>query len=267
MSTEHLLFLSPALFYALASLGFAALLARGDETLGRRAKLALGLGFAAQILLLVYRAFVSHFDSLGGIHQTLSIASLLLVLAFLSASARYPLSALGAFVAPLAFFFALGAGLTPEGTTLSPRMRSLLLPVHIGLNLLGVVAFALAFALSLAYVLQERQLRRKQLGGIFKRLPPLDVLDSLGLRLVAAGFPLLTLGIVTGTIFALRIDPQGLSPGQGFAILAWVVFAGVLLLRFAAGWRGRRAAIGTILGFLCALVVLLGYVLRAGGGG
>ena len=137
--------------------------------------------------------------------------------------------------------------------------RSLLVPA---------AAFALAFAAAVGYVLQERMLRRKKLGGIFQRLPALDVLDSLSLRLVLAGFPLLTLGIVTGTMWAVRMDPSAptFSAPQGFGLLAWLVFAAVLLLRVAAGWRGRRAAIGTMVGFFFAVAVLVGYVVRAGGG-
>ena len=49
-------------------------------------------------------------------------------------------------------------------------------------------------------------------------------------------------------------------------VVAWVLFAAVLLLRVAAGWRGRKAAIGTMLGFLCTMAVLIGYVLRGDAG-
>jgi ABC-type uncharacterized transport system permease subunit len=146
-------------------------------------------------------------------------------------------------------------------------VRSFLLPLHIAFNVLGIVAFALAFAAAVGYVIQERMLRRKKLGGVAQRLPALDVLDSLGLRLVLIGFPLLTLGIVTGTIWAVRIDTPFITTAQGFALLAWLVFATVLVLRVAVGWRGRRAAIGTIMGFFCAMAVLVGYVVRSGGGG
>jgi ABC-type transport system involved in cytochrome c biogenesis permease subunit len=56
------------------------------------------------------------------------------------------------------------------------------------------------------------------------------------------------------------------SPAQTLGLLTWVVFAAVLVLRIAAGWQGRRAALGTIMGFLCALAVLVGYVVQARNG-
>ena len=143
-------------------------------------------------------------------------------------------------------------------------VRSALLPVHVGVNILGIVAFALAFAVALAYLIQESLLRKKQLGGLFQRLPPLDVLDSLGFQLVTIGFPLLTVGIITGAVVAARLgEHPSFNVSRLTAMLAWLFFAGVLFLRVLAGWRGRRAAIGTMLGFACAVVVLVGYVLRA----
>jgi ABC-type uncharacterized transport system permease subunit len=142
-------------------------------------------------------------------------------------------------------------------------VRSFLLPFHILVNILGLAAFALAFAAAVAYVIQEQLLRKRQVGGVFQRLPALDVLDSWGFRLVTIGFPLFTLGVVTGSIWAARLgNVLAFSTGQGFALLAWVFFACVLLSRAAGGWRGRRAAIGTMLGFLCALAAIGGYVLR-----
>jgi ABC-type uncharacterized transport system permease subunit len=148
----------------------------------------------------------------------------------------------------------------PEG------VKSAILPLHISVNVLGIVAFALAFAAAVGYVIQEQLLRRKQVMGLFQRLPPLDELDALGLKLVTIGFPLFTLGVVSGTLWAAELGGMSLRTGQGFALLAWVFFGSVLLARAAAGWRGRRAAIGTMLGFLCAVAALGGYLLRDVGG-
>jgi len=90
------------------------------------------------------------------------------------------------------------------------------------------------------------------------------VLDQLAFRSVLTGFPLLTIGIVTGALFASRLGAMdgATSMAAVLSAISWVLFAGVLLLRVAAGWTGRRAAIGTILGFVSAVTVLLGYLLR-----
>lgn len=262
------LFVATAILYAISCGLFLVYLFRGHDSIGEWSMRTLAAAGALQVAYVLGDWMVLSNLPFRSIHGTLEVASLLVVVAFLLASIKYRIRVLGAFITPVALLFLLGAGLSTGVGRVPAEVRSVLLPVHIGLNVLGVVAFALAFAAAIGYVLQERMLRRKRLGGIFQRLPALDVLDSLGLRLVLIGFPLLTLGIVTGTIWAVRVDPQAptFTASQAFGLVAWLVFAGVLLLRVAAGWRGRRAAIGTMVGFLCAVAVLVGYVVRAGGG-
>ncbi len=202
------------------------------------------------------------------IHQALAAMSLIVVVVFLvTARSRDRLRVLGAFITPVTLLLFLGAALRRRDVPAVPEdVRSALLPVHVGANVVGLAAFAFAFAFALAYVIQERQLRQKKLGGLFQRLPALDVLDRLGLRAVLIGFPLLTVGVVTGTMWIVQ-GSFGLSATQGFGLLAWLLFAGVLLLRVAAGWRGRKAAIGTMLGFLSTVAVLVGYLARDSIGG
>jgi ABC-type transport system involved in cytochrome c biogenesis permease subunit len=80
---------------------------------------------------------------------------------------------------------------------------------------------------------------------------------------VAIGLPALTLGIVSGLFVGARSAPGLRGAWQQYVALGvWAVFAAVLVLRVVAGWRGRRAAIGTIIGFASALTVLGGYLLR-----
>ncbi len=258
-------FLSASALYAVAGALYLVFAARGAERVARWATRCLGVAVAAHV------AFVALDYATGGHHPTddirqmLATTSLLVAIGYLAALRRHRLAVLGAFITPVTLLLLLGAGFHRDVARVPEPVRSALLPVHIGVNILGVVAFALAFAVALAYVIQERLLRRKQLGGLFQRLPPLDELDSLGLRLVTIGFPLLTVGIVTGAVVAARlgVGEVGLTPSRLTAMLAWACFGAVLGLRALAGFRGRRAAIGTMLGFACAVLVLVGYVLRA----
>jgi hypothetical protein len=99
---------------------------------------------------------------------------------------------------------------------------------------------------------------------VLGRLPSLDALDAAEHRFLLIGFPLLTLGIVSGTAWAHKLTSgaSGELLRAAFAYLTWIVFAGVLLLRAVAGWRGRRAAVGTLLGFFFAVLVLVVYLVR-----
>ena len=265
------LFAVTAALYAASAGAYVLFLARGTEGGARWAARLLAGGVAAHVGFLAANWAVAGHLPTADIHQALAVMSLLVALAFLvAARSRQRLSVLGAFITPVTLLLFLGAAFRRGVGPVPEEVKGALLPVHVGVNVLGLAAFALAFAAGLAYVIQERQLRQKKLGGLMQRLPALDVLDSLGLRAVLIGFPLLTVGVVTGTIWAVRLHAAeggvGLSAAQGFGLLAWLLFAGVLLLRVAAGWRGRKAAIGTMLGFLCTLAVLLGYVMRGSAG-
>ncbi|MEM1413639.1 MAG: cytochrome c biogenesis protein CcsA [Myxococcota bacterium] len=262
-------FATTALLYGVACGLFFYVLARGHEGVGKRAFPVLIAGVLSHGVYVTFDAIGDETPPMADIHQTLTVLSLGIVLAFLVATWRKPgMAILGAFVTPVVLVFFLASGLGRSVGHVPAGVRSALLPIHIVVNILGIAAFALAFAASIAYVVQERLLKQKRLGGIFQRLPPLHVLDTFGLRATSVGVPLLTFSIISGVLIAVRSQPglARLGATQFFAIVAWLLFAGVLLLRVAAGWRGRRAAIGTILGFACAMAVLIGYVARAGGG-
>ncbi|UJR78476.1 cytochrome C assembly family protein [Sandaracinus amylolyticus] len=267
--TLTILFAITAVLYLLAGSLYLAFLARDGQQLARGGTAVLGVAVVSHLAFLTVDFVAAGNVPIADIHQALAVASLLVVLGYLATVRGKPrLLVLGAFITPVTLLLFLGAGFRRGVAVVGEGMRSAILPIHVVSNVLGLVGFALAFAAALAYVIQERQLRRKNLGGLYQRLPPLDVLDQLSFRLVVVGFLFFTGGVITGTFWAVRIDPSAPTIGatQTIGVLAWLLFAGVLLLRVAVGWRGRRAAIGTMLGFLCACAVLVGYVVRGDGG-
>lgn len=262
-SLLYVSFVTASVFYAAASLGYFLLIGYGSPVAERwAARLLLG-GAAFHVVFLACDS--TRHTQLGDVRQMLTVASFAIAGAHLIALRYGRLAVLGAFTTPIVLLMFLAAGLGHSVPDVPDEVRTALLPAHVLVNVLGVAAFTLAFAVATAYLIQERLLRRRQLGGLFTRLPPLDVLDSLGLKLLLVGFPLFTLGSVSGAFWAAKL-PVTLSPAQVIGLVAWAVFAMVLLLRVAAGWQGRRAAIGTLLGFACAVAVLIGYALRASTG-
>jgi ABC-type uncharacterized transport system permease subunit len=267
MTTAMPLFVLTVAAYVVSFTLFVLDLRRGGARVESWATRALTLSTALHFLYLVLDYALSGRTPLATLHQTLAVLSLLIAVSFLATMRRHRLPVLGAFITPVTLLLLLAAAFKSSAAEVPEGVRSVLLPFHIAVNVLGIAAFALAFAVAVAYVIQEQLLRKRQVGGVFQRLPSLDVLDSWGLRLVTIGFPLFTAGVVTGSIWAARLgNVLGFSTGQGFALLAWLFFASVLFSRAAGGWRGRRAAIGTMLGFLCAMAAIGGYVLRDFGG-
>jgi ABC-type uncharacterized transport system permease subunit len=211
---------------------------------------------------IVVASLVAHVCPVEGIHFSMSIASMLAALAYVLARPRFRIDVVGVFVAPLALTFLLASRFV--GTGSGPRLRSAMLPFHVAANLISLALFTLAFAAAVAYLLQERHLKKKKFQGTFYRLPPLDALDRAEHRFLVAGFPLLTIGVLTGTLWAREVEAGGAAEiaRAAFGYASWGLFGAVLLLRAAAGWRGRRAAYGTIAGFGFTLLVLLLYLVR-----
>jgi ABC-type uncharacterized transport system permease subunit len=124
--------------------------------------------------------------------------------------------------------------------------------------------FALASALSVIYLAEERALRRKKFDAIaFKdRGAPLEALDRLSHRLIWIGFPIFTAALGLGAVWVSRLGESLDRPQYPLAAVTWISYATLLVLRQVYGWRGRRAARLTLAGFAAALLVLVLYLVR-----
>jgi ABC-type uncharacterized transport system permease subunit len=256
--------------YSAASTLFFLDLARreGSNLAVRWAPRALGAGAVLHAAHVVTASLLSRICPVESLHFALSLMALIAAVTFLTLRRRFRLHAVGAFVSPVALTFLVGAQFVGVREA-APGIPRSLLALHVTANLLGVGLFLLAGGVGAFYLVQERRLKEKRVGArIGGRLPPLDALDSTEHKLLLAGFPLLTLGIVTGAVFASGIGQAGSTEviRAALAYATWTLVAGVLLLRAVAGWRGRRAAYGTIAGVLCVLLVILLYVIKPGGG-
>ncbi|HEY8041473.1 MAG TPA: cytochrome c biogenesis protein CcsA [Polyangiaceae bacterium] len=259
-----LLFGATAAVYLAASVLFVAFLLGRAERAARWAPRLVALGVPLHAAQIVLSSLVLHVCPVAGIHFAMSVASMFAAAAYVVARARFRIDVVGAFVAPLALTFLLASRFVGVGVGDTPRFRSAVLPFHVAANLLGVALFTLAFAAAVAYLVQERRLKQKKLEGLFQRLPPLDALDRAEHRFLVAGFPLLTIGVLTGTLWAREVEAGGAAEiaRAAFGYVSWGLFGMVLLLRAAAGWRGRRAAYGTIAGFGFTVLVMLLYLVR-----
>jgi cytochrome c-type biogenesis protein CcsB len=224
--------------------------------------------FALHCITLAVRFFEAGYTPVANLHESLSFFAWCITGIFLLLDLRYGLAVLGAFLSPLALLLMVaGNAVAQQVTELSPLLDSWWFPVHVGLAFLGNAVFAVAFIAGIMYLLQERMLKSKRLSTLFFRLPSLDTLDNLNYRCLTWGFPLMTMGIVSGAAWAYsawgsywRWDPK-----ETWALISWFVYAALLHGRLAIGWRGRRAALLAIVGFLCLLFTFLGVNLLLSG--
>ena len=175
---------------------------------------------------------------------------------------------MGAFAAPLALILMVASALTPQQVIqLNPLLKSWLFPVHISFAFLGIAAFSLAFGAGLFYLIQNRMLKSKRFNGLFQLLPSLDSLDKVNYTCLSVGFPLMTLGIISGAFWAHTAWGSYWSwdPKETWALITWFLYAGLLHGRLTSGWRGRTAALFSILAFIFLLFTYLGVNLLLGG--
>ncbi|MBM4285085.1 MAG: c-type cytochrome biogenesis protein CcsB [Deltaproteobacteria bacterium] len=263
------LFLYPALLACLAAgalwLGF--LLAQ-REWLCRAGVWVMGLSLV--LLTLELAAVLFRAGRLPGANlgEALLLFAWALVAAFLFFYWRYPIKVLGALAAPLAAVAVSGSLILPSQTgTASPLLESFWLSIHIVLAVLGNAALTLAGLGSILYLIQERQLKGKRFGFFYHRLPSLEQLDALNYRCLTLGFPLLTGGIISGSLYAQYTLGRLWSwdPKEVLTLAAWLVYAVLLHERLAVGWRGRRAALLTLSGLVLLVVTFIGAHLWAAG--
>lgn len=188
--------------------------------------------------------------------------------AYLSFRWRYTVKNFGTFVAILIFCLLLVSSFTSrELAPLVPALQSLWLPVHAGVSIVAYGFLALAFCGALMYLLQERELKSKRFGYFFSRFPSLDSLDQLNSHCISIGFAFLTLGIITGSIWARQAwgTYWQWDPKETWSLVTWFLYLVQIHQRLTVGWRGKRAAVMAIVGFASVLFTLFGVTYLLGG--
>jgi ABC-type uncharacterized transport system permease subunit len=134
---------------------------------------------------------------------------------------------------------------------------------HTTVSTLGMATLCVAFAMSVLYLIQDRALKAKKGWKLLERLPSLQKADQIGHRALSVGFLLLTIGIGTGLVVNTEVYERLLvmGPKQVFPLLAWGVFAVILIARPLLGFRGRKSAYLTITGFALGLLTVVGMTL------
>lgn len=258
---EAVLFFVALALYLAGTVGYLLFIGQRRPAIGALATATTAAGFAAHTLSHLLRLLEAGHPPLGTLTESLSFFAWATVLIYLITEWRYRNRIIGALVLPIVVLAASGAAALPSRIgSLAPTLQGVGLWVHVALAVLGNAAFALTFCAGLIYLLQERQLKSKHPGLISLRLPSLDLLDDVGVKSLIFGFPLLTLGLISGSIWAevVRGSYFRLEARETWSVLSWLIYASLLYARLSAGWRGRKAAILSIVGFCLVLFTFVG---------
>ena len=249
-------FYGALLLYVVGTVAYLLLLSVKGGPLARLATAATVGGFLLHTIALLSRFAAAGRPPPGNPFEALSLSAWVTVLVYLALEFRFRRKVMGAFVLPIVLLTTAAAASLPKGPGLASALADTGIWLHVTFVLLGNAALALTCGVGFMYLLQERQLKSKDLGPMYHRLPSLEFLDGLGHRALLVGFPLLTVGLVTGALQAQAAWGYLLTwdPTQILSVLAWLIYAGLLQARLTAGWRGRRAALLAVVSF-CALLV------------
>jgi cytochrome c-type biogenesis protein CcsB len=246
---------------------------------GRAADVLALSGLLLHTVSIALRWVESHRLGIGhapfsNLYESMLFFSWTIVLIYLISLKRLQSRLLGAVVMPLGFLALASTSLMDrEIQPLVPALQSNWLTAHVITCFLGYAAFAVAFGVSLLYLWKVKELKVKERArgvsedSIFRRLPSAEVLDEFSYRIIGVGFPLLTLGIVTGAAWANSAWGSYWSwdPKETWSLIVWLIYAAYLHARIARGWRGRRSAWLSVVGFCATLFCYLGVNLLLSG--
>jgi len=254
--------------YILATIAYLGYFFTQDKKIRTTARsLLYGAGLLHTVYL-VYRYVEAGHTPLTCNHEAVSFFALAMTWGFLSFRWRYQVKNFGTFVTPVITGLMLVAAFSDNRVNpLPPALQSLWLPVHASIAIIANAFLALAFCGGVMYLLQEREIKKKRFGLFYSRLPSLESLDNLNQHCLAIGFPMMTLGIITGSVWAKQAwgTYWQWDPKETWSLITWFIYAAILHQRFALGVRRRRAAIMAIVGFVAVLFTLWGVSFLLGG--
>lgn len=221
-----------------------------------------GVALHSLMLILIY---IKGETIVGGFDKSLFFFSWFISLAYIASHSRFRAGILGAFVVPLVFLMTLPSIILPRGIIEhDPSLRNPWILTHIALIFLGEALFTIAFIAGVLYLFQEKQIKTKKIGAFIKKFPSLTTLDRINHICLLIGFPLLTAGLAVGVISAKEIWGNLWKWGQKetWSLVTWFLYAALIHGRLTSGWKGRKAAIGAVVGFIAFLFTffVIGYL-------
>ena len=208
---------------------------------------------------LLYSAMWMHGTLNLGLVNTLSLIMWLTILVYWFTHFFYPLASLKAMVLPLAGVAAILPALFPPTRNLS-TMHSWAFDAHVLAAMLAYSLFTVGALHAGLMSLVERNLHRARMPVLLRNLPPLLTMEILLFRLIGAGFVLLTLTLVSGSIFSEQIFGKAWQFNHKvlFGFISWLVFCVLLAGHHFYGWRGRKAVSWTMSGFGFLVLAYIG---------
>ena len=213
-----------------------------------------------------YQLGIGH-APLSNLYESLVFFAWTIAMLYLFMEYTYKNRVIGAVAMPLACLAMAYAALKTNNQIqpLIPALKSNWLIAHVISCFLGYAAFAIAFGISLLYLVKQRQPEDAS-QGLLAALPNSPVLDELTYQMVMFGFLFLSVGIITGAVWANSAWGSYWSwdPKETWSLITWLIYAALLHARMMRGWHGKRIAYLSIIGFAAVIFTYFGVNLLPG---
>lgn len=258
-------------FYVISSLCYIFYLPSKKEILGKIASVLTLIGLSLHTIAIGIRWKESYEMGHGRIpltnlFESMVVLAWFIVVVYVVTEFVFKQKVFGAFVLPFALIaLAYTSFLSDEIEPLVPALQSYWLHGHVATCMLGYAAFAVACGVSIVYLIKDSG--KAQDKGFLTMLPDIKVLDDINYKIVAIGFPFLTIGIISGAYWAHYAWGTYWSwdPKETWSLITWFIYAAFLHSRLTYGWMGRRSAMLSVVGFLSVLFCYLGVNLLLSG--
>ena len=257
--------LLPFLAYIAALVAYAWHFARRNPAVGRTATTLLVAAALAHTFVIGMQTMEAGHVPVTNATTAISTTVWLLALAYLYTEMTTDERAMGAFILPLMVALQTIPAMNPATEARSEVLQGPLFGIHVSSVLFAYASFALAGVIGITYVLLFKEIKAKHLGFFYARLPSLQVLDRMNQRAIMIGWIFLTLGIISGAVWAStyagpdpRMAAMSLQDPKIFvALVCWGVYSFELFAARRIGWGGRRAAYLSAVGFAIVLLNFL----------
>jgi cytochrome c-type biogenesis protein CcsB len=238
---------------------------------GKLATITLAIAAAGNLAGILLRWVESHQMGIGrapltNLYESLIFFALTIAVLYLFVEFKHKIRVIGAVAALISFLSMAYAALKLNNAIqpLIPALQSNWLIAHVMACFIGYAAFTIAFGISIMFLL-------KSTGGapssaVMGRIPAFDILDDLTHQMVTFGFLFLSIGIITGAVWADQAWGRywGWDPKETWSLVTWLIYATLLHARLMRGWKGKKIAILSFVGFLAMLFTYFGVNLLPG---
>ena len=246
-------------FYALTTLAYGVAFFRDDELAKRwQSRLLLTTALLHFLAIGLHTARYGH-CMVTTIYEMMSLVAFTVLATYTLIEFRTKVKGTGFFLVSLAALFEFVSAVTvqlPVSAPTNPVLSNLGIGLHVSAAVFGFGAIAISAVYGMLYLFLHRALKKGDFGSFFKHLPSLESLERLSAVAMALGFVFLTVAIFIGAVWLPRVFSQFsyVDPKLVATAAVWVLYACVLVAKYALRLDGKRVVTLSLAGFVLSLL-------------